>query len=430
MRIRKVLGFDNWTQGSRHFERLLPACDHFGLSLKLVHLGSWGNDPGRARNERIGRLEVSDISSYPGESLQAVLDLEKPDAVLLFSTATFAHRAFLRYCRKRSIPSIHVYHGLMSVQVTEDHQGSQKINWLAHANLVLSKLGKLVRRTFPCYIRALLETDAAIGEWMRFGYDVGKMALGLPLWQPNVARDATTTTCAVFTEIERRHAHRVYHVPFEDIHAVGNPDLMGFGLSEDLFASYDPQSPEGPKSEIMYLDSGLVMLGQVFRNLEAFADHLRHTARTLGTQGYRLCVKAHPSVDQGRLTQLLDGSGIDLVSREEFLPRLRRCAACIAEVSSVTLIPALMGIPLLYANYGQLSQLRFGPILSSYPRGARLTDVPSSREAIERIGRSEPSSLRAWIAANSGPLPASDMPMRVATLIDRIIQKSSRKGIG
>ena len=43
---KKIIFFDSWTQGSDHFERLLPDFKKRGLEPFLLHLGSWGNDKG------------------------------------------------------------------------------------------------------------------------------------------------------------------------------------------------------------------------------------------------------------------------------------------------------------------------------------------------------------------------------------------------
>jgi hypothetical protein len=422
MALKKVLAFDSWTEGSRHFQRLLPALQSSGLSLKLVHLGSWGNEPQRPKQETIGQLEVRDIAAYPDGSFERMLDIEKPDAVILLSTATFAHRAFLRYCKQRSIPSLHLYHGLMSVQVTEDHKGSVKINRIAYFKYVLSRLEKLIRKTFPCYVKALVKTNASFQEWMRFVYDVAKLASGLPIWQPNVAEDARTTKCAVFTEIDRHHAHRVYRLALRDVVAVGNPDLIWFGVSQEMLASYTTAGSEGRKTEIMYLDTGLAMQGLVFQDLQAFINHLCSTSLALEAQGFKMNLKAHPAHDQQALKKLLAKNHVEVVSSEDFIPRLRRCAACIVEISSVNVIPALMGIPLLYANYGPLKELRFGPVLMSYPRGQILRDLAEVRGLLDGLWKKEDAGLlKDWIAENAGPLPAEAMPERVAELLSAMM---------
>jgi len=392
------------------------------MSLKLVHIGSWGNDPGRPQREMLGDLPVCDITAYPHGSFEEVLDLEKPDAVIMLSTATFAHRAFLRYCKQRLIPTLHLYHGLMSVQITDDHRGSVKINKLAHLRYALGRARKLITKTFPFYLTALIKTQAKSREWFRFVYDVSKLASGFPIWQPNVAEDAKTTKCAVFTEADREHAHRVYRLALDDIQAVGNPDLISFGFDREMLGSYAPPAAANPTREVIYIDTGLVMQALVFQDLEMFARHLCRTARAMHDQGFKMALRAHPAHDQKALQKFLSGSGIDMIGKEEFVARLRQCAACIVEISSVTVIPALMGIPLLYANYDALSQLRFGPVLTSYPRGHILTDLSQVSAILHRQWKYDDArALSEWISANSGPLPAQQMPQRVAKLVDAMI---------
>ena len=94
----KILGFDSWTGGWFNFARLLPAFAERGMSFSIVHIGSWGSDPGRPSREVVGGLEFRDVTFYPGKSFDQILEEERPDAVVLLSTQTFAHRAFLRYC--------------------------------------------------------------------------------------------------------------------------------------------------------------------------------------------------------------------------------------------------------------------------------------------------------------------------------------------
>ena len=107
----KVIGFDAWTQGVFHYERLVDAFAKKGLKLTLIHLGSWGNEKGRPAEELIGALQVRDISFYSGRGLAEILALENPCAVIFLSTDAFAHRAFNRYCRQRNLPTIHLFHG-------------------------------------------------------------------------------------------------------------------------------------------------------------------------------------------------------------------------------------------------------------------------------------------------------------------------------
>lgn len=421
-RPRTLLAFDSWTEGNVHLQRLVDALAQDDFRLKLVHLGSWGNEPTRPKTETISRIEVADISAYRAGSFEAVLDAEQPDAVMMLSTATFAHRAFLRYCAQRSIPTLHLYHSLMSVQVTDDHIGSVKVNKLAHLAYVAARVGKLLTKTFPCYIRALVKTGAGIRDWGRFAYDTAKLACGLPIWQPNVALDARTTKCAVYNEADTRHAHRVYRLPMQDIVAVGNPDLIRFGLSEAMLGAFD-MAGRARRSEIVYIDTGLAMQGLVYRDVPDFCEHLKQTARSLARQGYTMAVKLHPAHDHAAIAACLDGSGIALIAGADFTQRLAASAGCVAEPSSATLIPALLGVPLLLARFGRLAQVRYGQLLLSYPRGQLLSDIDDARCCLDAApAPDQDARLAQWIADNAGPIPADQMPRRVSKLICAMVE--------
>jgi hypothetical protein len=419
---RRIVGFDSWTRGAHHFERLLPALARRGAALKLVHLGSWGNDPGRPGQERIGELEVRDISSYGSTSLERMLDAESPDALILLSIETFAHRAMLRYCRKRGIPTLLLYHGLVNVQVTSDRTGSYGPRMLAHAKFVCSKLGKVVSRTLPCYLTALLRTHAGAGDWHRFVRDAARLALGRSAHRPapDPASDATATMCAVYTEADVEHAIRSYAFRPDDVRIVGNPDLGRFGMTEQLLASRLAQEPPAPL-RLMYIDTGLVNNGLVFRSYDQFVAHLTLTGNAIAAEGAHMLLKLHPSHDEEFLRRRLAGTGAEIVSNRGFMSALQSAHACIVEPTTLAMIPGLLGMPMFYAAYGRLSALRYGPVLMSYPRGYLLTDIGTFGDQLSRArGSCDPVAVLDWIRLNAGPTPVEQMPERVADAVDAL----------
>ena len=103
---------------------------------------------------------------------------------------------------------------------------------------------------------------------------------------------------------------------------------------------------------------------------------------------------------------------------------LRHCAACIAETTTLAMIPALLGMPLFLANYGALSVLRYGRVLTSYPRGQLLqdlSDLPGLIGGYNSADERTPRAVSEWIDMNVGPLPAEAMPDRVAAVIASLI---------
>lgn len=418
----KVLGFDSWTRGSHHFDCLVPAFEARGMSLKLVHLGSWGNDPGRVACEKIGRLVVRDIGSYGHRSLDKILAVEKPNAVIFLWTETFAHRAFNRFCRQRGIPTLYLFHGIEATAVGSDSRGGLKVNPWAYARFVLSKIYKTFRYTLPCYVGALTRTRASGRDWERFLTDLIRMGSG----GTNLvaAEDARTTRCCVYTQADIQHA--ILHNGFlaSDVTVVGNPDLVRFGLKQEMIGSRVACSGSGNR-KIMYIDTGLVATGLIFKSKKEFIEHLKQTANSLAAQGIKmLCkLKPHSSYGPGSLAEQLKGSNVELVANDKFLQRLESCTACIVEITTLAMVPALMGMSLLYANYGKLKGLRFGPVFTSYPRGFILENVSDVSDILQKDAESlDPEAVRDWIAFNAGPLPAEGMPDRVADVVKELIR--------
>lgn len=416
----KIIGFDSWTKGAHHFERLVPAFNDNDMSLMLVHLGSWGNDPGRPPREQIGGLMVKDIASYGYGAIDKVLKEEKPDAVIFLSTETFAHRAFNRFCMQRRIPTLLLYHGLVAVQVINDTRGSYRIDRLSYLRFVLSKLFKTFCHTLPCYISALMSTKASWPEWRRFLSDLIYLGLGGKRHLV-VARDARTTRCCVYTEPDIDHAVLDLGFSKDDVVAVGNPDLVRFGLKQEMIGSCMVSSGSHNR-EVMYIDTALTATGLIFKSKMEFIDHLKQTADSLTEQGIKMLFKPHPAHDAGFLAEQLKGLNIEFVANEKFLQRLEGCIACMVETTTLAMVPALMGLPLLYTNYGTLKELRFGPVLTSYPRGHMLQDLDNVslllRKDAERL---DVEAVKNWITANAGPLPAEAMPKRVADVVQTMV---------
>ena len=80
--------------GSHHNSWLVPAFSASNIELLLLHLGSWGEDTGRPKEEVIDGLLVRDISYYDRGSFDQMLEAEQPDLVLFLSTEIFLHQAF------------------------------------------------------------------------------------------------------------------------------------------------------------------------------------------------------------------------------------------------------------------------------------------------------------------------------------------------
>ena len=254
-----------------------------------------------------------------------------------------------------------------------------------------------------------------MADWLRFATDglgliVGRAALV-------AAPDARTTKCGVFTQADVTHAMTTYGFPAEAVSVVGNPDLIHFGMSERLLGSFTLSPPDSPRY-LMYINTGSLVSARVFSGERAFLSHMIDTSEVLGRQGYRLRFKPHHDTPSRLVGEIARSAGAVIVSDQEFVPFLQSCCGCISETTTLALVPALMGLPLLLANYAALSKTKFGEVLLSYPRVAILQDLGMASVLLSQLSAGDDGEdLRQWIERNSGPLPADEMGARVASLV-------------
>jgi hypothetical protein len=351
-------------------------------------------------------------------TLEEILEKEEPAAVLFMSVDTFSHRAFNRYCKKHAIPTIHLYHGVVSVQDLS-RASMYRVNALAQIRFAGSKLGKALRHVWPAYSRSLWTTKAGTQDWLRFGADITRLTRGNYI--PIAAQDARTDRCAVYTEADRQHAIVKYQIPSRSVVAVGNPDLVKFGLNSDEIGCRISNDLANTK-DVLYIDTGLIFTGWVYDNVDDFVEHIVATKAELHKQGYRLIIKPHPQHYRGSALERIASAGVAICRDDDFVPQLRRSCACIVEPSSAALVPALFGLPLLLAQYGKLSGCRYGKLLHHYPRSQYIRRVSEFSSLINKVDEVNKKQLSEWIRLNAGPLPAERMPERVAELFRGLLE--------
>ena len=419
---KKIIGFDSWVGGSHHYTRLLASLKDHSFKLTLVHLSSWGNNADYMSENSIGEMNVRDISLYKN-SLLKVLEVERPDAVVLLSTDTFAHRAFMRYCKFHQIPTLHLAHGIESIfGQAGDKTNVPKRSKNAHVKYVFSKLGKLIKYTLPCYIKALFFTNAPIKEWFRFISDVIVLAKGGEPACEKASLDAKATKGAVYIPADVDHEVSCYGYKQEDVYVVGNPDITKFGLNKELIGSWKQPKKEKFKS-VVYIETGLSSVATMFAGTDGFVKHLIETSNSLSSQGYKLKVKLKPNqINTSAIIEAIAGTDIEIIDEDKLVECLIECSACISETSTLALLPALLGVPILLAKYGVLASLSFGSILESYPRSHSLLELKNISKILSsdhlEVNR---NALDSWIDSMLGPLPAEKMPDRVVSIINKMI---------
>lgn len=423
MKRIKAIAVDSWTGGASNLVRLVAAFEQLDMSLKLIHFGSLGHDKNRPPSESIDNLPVFDVKYYDSRDIYEILKNETPDVVIFLSTEALLHRTVIRYCSILRIPTVHLYHGLIAVQAIEtgapDHYSASAL-----IRTVAERLRKNLFSIIPVYARALVRTRASVQDWWSLARDL--ISKGLGRYTSQAAADATTTCCLVYAECDFSHANQKYHVPLERIYAVGNPDFEKFGIpSEEFLKGVSSEA----NAELLYIDHGGATCGLNFSGTSDFIDFLKRLESELARESYRLKVKLHPSHYMTKSAEQVEESGIELSSNETFLEDLKSCCGVIVGPSTASMIPAVLGLPLLLAGFDKFKGQQYGLALVKYPRSYYLDDVSSIPIVLRQFqNRNDDSDCKSWLKRYVGPAPAQ-MPGRVARIVrDIALSDPSKSG--
>ena len=379
-----------------------------------MHYGSWGHDVGRPKEEVLDGLTARDISYYGNSSLREILDIESPSA-LLFLSMPIIQMAFNRYAIAKDIPTCHLYHGFVSVQATADGQLSSKPNLIRQLNFVIRRAYKNIVLIIPVYIRALIETRASLDLWFDFAREIivkvkGRRRAG------KVLKGAVTTIGCVYANADVLHMRKNYGIKQEHIYVVGNPDLIYFGVTkEDIGSAWNDFNLN---NLVTYVDTCYLDAGAHFASEDDFVAHILSTSMNISSMGLELCVKLHPAHYKTSVPRKIRSNGIKLISNDAFVQTLRKSKFAIVEPSTAALIPGLLGLPIFLAQYGNLRDKQYGEVLMSYPRSQLLVSFSLISELLKTMSdASNRNAFEKWVAQNIGPIPARDMPKRVADIL-------------
>ncbi len=385
---KKIILFDSWTEGSSHFTRLVAEFTKSDIEVFLLHVGSWQHDKFRDTEEVIDGLKVRDVKYYKGMSFVDILRVEKPDAVIFLSLRAFTHLAFNRIARSLGIPTIHLQHGLISAESTSKNfspADSYKISQWRMFILFFQSLIPFITKVIPTYLSALITTRAGIQQYYWFLCEL----LNRVKNKSTKSIDGISNLMLVYTKTDADLIFDIYGVhPV----VVGVPDLLKFGFQrEDI--SFKIKANNKNSGNIMYIESALDSTGLIFKSNSQYLDYLISINSNLTKIGFKLAVKLkpHPRARFDQMAKSLINANIQ-VSDCDFYSDLKEADAVITESSSLSIIPILLGMPLLMTRIGPFNNHNYGPLILNYPYSDYIYNELDMNKIIENI-RSKQSRL-------------------------------------
>lgn len=421
--MKKIICFDNWTKGANHFERLTPIMNKAGYKLMLIHVGSWGHDMNRPKEEYIKKLQVRDISYYKKMSFFEILKNEKPELIIFLSTRSLPNMSFNRCANYLGISTCHLYHALVNAQPLKNGEIDYSIKKSNDFIRLLFRFYPAIRYIIPEYLFTLLKTKAPLKIWFEFLYFVIGKFIKNKFLLNRIITDSKTSIGCVYSNADIYHMKKNYGLPINKIFTVGIPDFIRFKFKKSDLGSMLAQKRK--KKNIIYLETGLLSRNLVYKNKEEFVYHIHKTKKFVEKLGFSFKIKLKPHsnfVTKNNLS-LLRSKKIEICKDENFLNELKQCCAIITEPSTVAILPAALGLPLFLANFGPLKKQKYGKILTTYPKKIYLNSL-SGLTKIKNIKNTNKINniFRKWSKQNLGPFPSNEMPKRFLNAIKTLIK--------
>jgi hypothetical protein len=393
----KVVFFDTWTVGLQHFVPLARSLGRLGHSTMLLHRGSFGAELGRPHEEIIKGVTVRDVSYYGNRSLHSILQLERPDAVIMLTSFYLIDRSVILSCRALNIRTFFLMPGIREVDeayiTTSEYE--TKFKKLNKLSAIALKLPKYLRHIIPNYLYSGFKYSKlfliSLEPWramLQLFFRPGRKML-----YPSPTHEIHCDIALVYAERYRQFFHEKYGYPHHKLRVVGNPALDGLFDGD----SNDPKKIIALKARhgidegvpiVTYLATPFVEVGYEGWNSEVRIKELEILRKCCMKSQFQLVIKLHPAITDPDIFGYGENHSSVTVIADTDLPLLiKNSAAVIGHHSSTLLIPIALEKPLFIPRWGLMKNLndRF-----STHGVARALDTPEMLvEALNAVAKDE-----------------------------------------
>ncbi|RXP45917.1 hypothetical protein EC396_15130 [Lutibacter sp. HS1-25] len=350
--MKKILFIDNWKKGYKNFTRLNDEFIKNQFTTILVHTGSFTGE-GDVKEEFIDGLLVRDISFYKTILIKKVIEVEKPDVILILNLSFIFDRAIVNICKKIGIKLIFLAHGkLVSVESVAEVKSNLNKDIRTNISRVFRKKNFLVLIN---YFSSLKTGGKFISSF--------KMIKGIVanpsgyLTMPNYDKELDADLILLYTNEDKRLYNERFGFPKDKIKVVGNPEIFEIINTptqvKNLFLR-DIGFNEND-NYVLYLDDGLVC-GNIWTK-EEWYNHLKEILNEINILGYKLIIKLHPREDLNNHLKFFNENNILALKNIDFKNSIIHSEAVISHYSTTILFSLVFNKKVISPKWGKSLEL-------------------------------------------------------------------------
>lgn len=304
----KIAYFDYWTEGIQNFIPFDSELRNRGHETVLLHLGSFYSV--HPKEEVIEGITCRDISYYNTSMIYEMLEIEKPDIVIVLNTTKILDRVVTISCRELKIKSIYLMHGIRDLGADNDQlvalmEASYNSFWKK-----IKKIRKYLTIVIPNYAYAVFKykpINVINLRFLRVVYSYFKNP-GKAFYSPEFRDELLNDKCLVYSANEGKYYEK-FGYNFQNITVVGNPK-NDFLNDKIINSKYDVgMLPLRVRDLIQSGNKYALYLEESFpeqNNMGGYTEEIRdrfvkECAERLKKDNLILVVKLHPTTDESTI---------------------------------------------------------------------------------------------------------------------------------
>lgn len=356
--MKKILYIDTWVKGYRNFTRIDEEFKKKDFTSLLVHTGSFYDKDDFVVEEKIGNLIVRDISYYKTILIRKVIEIEKPDVVIILNLSFVFDRAIVNVCKSKNIKLVYLSHGkLISPNVAAKDEAMLNDAIWHNLSRIVKKKNVLVLLNYFSSLKGL----NIIKNPLKLIFGIIKKPSNY-LTYARCDEELNPDLILVYTEDDKTLLSDNYGFQDKKIVVTGNPEITEFlsapTIARNIFLNtlgFDDNT-----KYLVYLDDGFA------NNEGVLADEwygsLSDIVQATDSLGLKFIMKLHPRTKRKEHLPFFESLGIYSLEDCDFKNLLGYSEFVISYVST-TITYALIFNKNVYIPYwGEYSKL-----LKNYP---------------------------------------------------------------
>lgn len=351
--MRKVLFMDTWDKGYRNFTRLNKEFNNQGFETLFIHTGSFLSKS--TYTEKIVEgLVIRDIRYYNTLKLRKVIQIEKPDVIIILNLSFVFDRVIIKIAKLMNIKSVFLAHGILT-DPSNVEKAEQELNVA-----VWKKLSRIFRKKNLLFLFNYIDSHAKTNKIITTVKTIVQIFKSPArfLIYPKFNEELDADLLLLYTQKDKELYTKMFLFPPKKIKVVGNPEISSF-INNPIIEKkqyLDNINSSHVRNYVLYLDDGLVA-NKVWTDTEWYSFVLEIN-QIVRDDNYNLIIKLHPRSNYEEHKEFFESNNILAFTDIDFNNIIYHSSFVVSHYSTTINYALIYNKPVFSPRWGKSQHFR------------------------------------------------------------------------